>query len=199
MTHREPADPTIEFPIPLIGFAAFSGTGKTTLLVKLLPRLKQAGLRVAVVKHAHHSFEMDVPGKDSFRLRAAGADEMLVASRGRIGWIRERAETESEPSLREALAVLDPSRLDIVLVEGFKSEALPKIELHRAALGRPLLFPGDRRIIAIASDDAPLAQDPGDLPHLSLDDPDEIANFVLAFAARGRSRGAHRAGRPPPR
>jgi molybdopterin-guanine dinucleotide biosynthesis protein MobB len=178
-------DAAIDYPIPLIGFAAYSGTGKTTLLLKLLPLLKASDLRVAVVKHAHHSFDMDYPGKDSYRLRAAGADEMLVAAKCRIGWIRECNEQRDEPSLREALAVLDPSRLDLVLVEGFKAEAFPKIELHRPALGRPLLFPQDQNIIAIATDAGRLAQDPGDLPRLSINQPTEIAAFVLEFIGRG--------------
>ena len=100
-----------DFPIPLIGFAAFSGTGKTTLLLKLLPLLKQRGLRVGVVKHAHHTFEMDYPGKDSYRLREAGADEMLVAARCRFALIRECPEPAAEPKLSEALALVrSPAR-----------------------------------------------------------------------------------------
>jgi molybdopterin-guanine dinucleotide biosynthesis protein MobB len=180
------ADP-IAFPLPLLGFAAFSGTGKTTLLLDLLPRLKRAGLRIAVVKHAHHTFDMDHPGKDSYRLRGAGADEMLVAGRCRMAWIRECNDNRSEPSLGEALAMLDPQRLDLVLVEGFKHEPIPKIELHRTVLGRPLLFPDDRHVVAIAADDGPLAQDPGELPRLSINDPDEIAAFVLGFIGHGQA------------
>lgn len=176
----------IEFPVPLIGFAAYSGTGKTTLLLKILPLLKAQGLRIAVVKHAHHSFEMDRPGKDSYRLREAGADEMLVASRCRIGWVRECNDNRDEPSLREALAVLDPARIDLVLVEGFKHEPYPKIELHRATLGRPLLFPEDRDVVAIATDGGRLAQDPDGLPQLSINEPAQIADFVLRFIGRGQ-------------
>ena len=175
----------IEYPIPLIGIAAFSGTGKTTLLLKLLPLLKAAGLRVAVVKHAHHSFDLDYPGKDSYRLRAAGADEMVVAARCRMAWIRECQEARDEPSLSEALAVLDPARLDLVLVEGFKAEPIPKIELHRPALGRPLLFPRDPNVIAIATDAPVLAEDPGELPCLSLNRPTEIAAFIQQTVGRG--------------
>ena len=174
----------IEFPVPLIGFAAFSGTGKTTLLLKLLPLLKDAGLRIAVVKHAHHTFEMDQPGKDSYRLRHAGADEMLVAGRCRIGWIRECPDHQQEPGVREVLAMLEPRRLDLVLVEGFKRETFPKIELHRPAMGRPLFFPGDPSIVAIATDGGVLARDPGGLPHLSINDPAEIAGFILQFIGR---------------
>jgi molybdopterin-guanine dinucleotide biosynthesis protein B len=174
----------IEFPVPLVGFAAFSGTGKTTLLLKLLPLLKGAGLRVAVVKHAHHSFEMDQPGKDSFRLRSAGADEMLVAARCRIGWVRECPEHQHEPGLQEVLSILDPLRLDLVLVEGFKAEVFPKIELHRPALGRPLLFPEDPSIVAIATDEGELARDPGKLPRLSINEPAEVAGFILQLTGR---------------
>ena len=181
---------TVRFPVPLIGIAAYSGTGKTTLLLELLPRLKAAGLRIAVVKHAHHSFDMDHPGKDSYRLRAAGADEMLVAARCRIGWIRECDEQQGEPSLSQALAVLDPSRLDLVLVEGFKAESFPKIELHRAALHKPLLFPDDPNIVAIATDDAAPAVDPGELPHLSINRPDEIAAFIQDYIGQGTRNGA---------
>ena len=174
----------IEFPVPLIGFAAFSGTGKTTLLLKLLPLLKGAGLRIAVVKHAHHAFEMDQPGKDSYRLRTAGADEMLIAGKCRIGWIRECPDHQQEPGLTEVLSVLDPERLDLVLVEGFKSEPFPKIELHRPAMGRPLFFPEDPSIVAIATDEGELARDPGGLPRLSINDPAGIAGFILQFIGR---------------
>lgn len=174
----------IDYPIPLLGFAAFSGTGKTTLLLNVLPILKRAGLRVAVIKHAHHTFDMDHPGKDSYRLRQAGADEMLVAGRCRVAWIRECAEPRDEPSLTEALAVLDPQRLDLVLVEGFKHEPVPKIELHRPALGRPLLFPQDPHVVALATDGDPLSADSGDLPLLPINDPVAVAGFVLTFAGK---------------
>lgn len=177
----------IEFPVPMVGFAAFSGTGKTTLLLALVPLLKAAGLRIAVVKHAHHSFEMDQPGKDSYRLRAAGADEMLVAARCRVGWVRECKDRRDEPRLQEVLAMLDPGRLDLVLVEGFKAEPIPKIELHRPAMGRPLLFPHDRNVIAIATDGGPLATDLGELPRLSLNHPAQIATFILKFIGRSES------------
>ncbi len=176
----------IEFPIPLIGFAAYSGTGKTTLLLKLLPLLKGRGLRIAVVKHAHHTFDMDYPGKDSYRLRTAGADEMLVASRCRMAWVRECGDNREEPSLRDALAMLDPARIDLVLVEGFKHEPYPKIELHRAALRKPLLFPDDPHIVAIATDGGRLQRDPGVLPQLSIDRPDEIVDFVLERIGHSR-------------
>ena len=178
--------PAVEFPLPMLGFAAYSGTGKTTLLLKLLPLLKSTGLRIAVVKHAHHAFEMDQPGKDSYRLRTAGADEMLIAGRCRIGWVRECPDHAGEPGLAEVLSVLEPQRLDLVLVEGFKAESFPKIELHRAGTGRPLLFPNDPDIIAIATDEDELVCDPGGLPRLSINDPVAIAEFILNQIGRGR-------------
>ena len=161
--------------VPLLGMAAWSGTGKTTLLEKLIPLLKAKGLRVAVIKHAHHDFDIDRPGKDSHRLRHAGASQMLVASRKRWALMVETDDDRAEPQLDELLAVLDQDKLDLILVEGFKHEAFPRIELHRGALNRPMLFPHDPQIIAIAADcpiDAPI-------PRLDINDVEEIATFVL--------------------
>lgn len=186
-------DVGIRFALPLIGFAAYSGTGKTTLLLQLLPLLKQAGLRIAVVKHAHHEFELDHPGKDSHRLRTAGADEMLVAGRCRVGLIRECHDNPVEPRLSELLGMLDPQRLDLVLVEGFKAERFPKIELHRPVLGFPLLFPRDDSIIAVACD-GKLARPPGDLPELPLNDPGRIAAFILQAIGHDGAYSTTRAG-----
>ena len=166
---------------PVLGFAAWSGTGKTTLLVQLLPRLRRLGLRVGVVKHAHHTFDVDQPGKDSYELRKAGASPMLVASGRRWVLMTEREEG-GDPVLQEMLDQLDQSRLDVILVEGFKHEACPKIELHRPSLGKPLLFPGDPNVIAVAID-APLAR-PTDLPMLDLNDVEAIADFVVDFCRR---------------
>ena len=167
----------IDFPIPLLGFSAYSGTGKTTLLRKLLPLFKAEGLRVAVVKHAHHSFDIDHPGKDSYELRKAGADQMLVASRHRIAFVKETPARRAEPVLEETLALLVPDEVDLVLVEGFKQAAIQKIELHRPALGHPLLYPHDNLIIAIASD-VPL-QKKLSIPLLDLNRPDDIVTFIL--------------------
>lgn len=193
--NSESADATIAtFPVPLMGFAAYSGTGKTTLLIKLLPLLKLSGLRIAVVKHAHHSFDMDQPGKDSYELRAAGADEMLVAARCRFGLIRECRDAGAEPRLIEALEMLQPRRLDLVLVEGFKNEPIPKIELHRAALHKPLLFPHDPNVVAFASDSGTLQDIPTDLPHLSLDRVEDIARFILDFTGLASRQPAINAG-----
>lgn len=162
--------------VPLLGLAAYSGTGKTTLLRRLLPLLKARGLRVGVVKHAHHSFDTDLPGKDSYELRKAGAAQMLVASRRRWALVTETANAR-EPRLEDALRHLDQSALDLVLVEGFKAESFPKIELHRPSLGFPLLCREDRSIIAVATD-VPLATDPG-VPRLDLNRPREIVEFML--------------------
>lgn len=170
----------ISFPVPLLGFCAFSGAGKTTLLRQLLPLLQSAELRTGVIKHAHHQFEIDYPGKDSYELRKAGAEQLVVASRKRMAWIREFDDDRPEPSLQEALKSLDATSLDLVLVEGFKSERIPKIEIHRAALGKPLLFPDDSDVIAIATD-CELPIQARDIPKLDLNLPADIADFILNF------------------
>ena len=181
------------FPGPMMGFAAFSGTGKTTLLLQVLPLLKEAGLRVAVVKHAHHAFDVDYPGKDSHRLRSAGADEMLVAGRCRVALVRECRDSDEEPRLADMLSLLDPARIDLLLVEGFKAERFPKIELHRPSLGYPLLCGRDDSIIAVASDEA-LADIPTDLPELPLNDPARVADFILTFTGLARDEVAVQSG-----
>lgn len=174
---------------PVLGFAAFSDTGKTTLLENLLPLLAGHGLRVGVIKQTHHRFDVDTPGKDSYRLRKAGARRVLVASRLRWALMVENDPPE-EPRLESLLARIDTTRVDLVLVEGFKHERFPKIELHRPSLGKPLLFPGDPTIIAVACD-APLPVET-DLPVLDINNPGEVASFILERflvtwpAARGR-------------
>ncbi len=162
--------------IPVIGFAAFSGTGKTTLLERLLPILTHSGVRIGMIKHAHHQFDIDTPGKDSYRLRKAGATQTLIASSQRWALMTENP-LEDPPKLEELIPQLDQKHLDLILVEGFKQARFPKIELHRPSLGHPLLFPADGDIIAIASD-APL-EIGTDLPQLDLNQPEEIANFIL--------------------
>lgn len=171
--------PTDNSPLPLLGFAAYSGTGKTTLLRQLIPILRKRGLRPALVKHSHHDFDIDVPGKDSHALRLAGADQVLVASRHRRALIIETPEQTDDPPLAELVRLIDPARADLVLVEGFRHEAFPKIELHRPSLGKPLLFPQDPHIIAVACD-GPLPVETR-LPVLDLNDPEAIAGFVEAF------------------
>lgn len=162
--------------VPVVGFAAFSGTGKTTLLTQLLPRLRAAGLRVAVVKHAHHDFEIDREGKDSFELRRAGANQLLIASKHRQALLVER-EADDVLTLDGLLFQLDQRGLDLILVEGFKREPYPKIELRRAALKAPYLYPQDPTVIALATDAEP-TKDPG-LPVLNLNDAQAVAQFII--------------------
>ncbi|MDS1993395.1 bifunctional molybdopterin-guanine dinucleotide biosynthesis adaptor protein MobB/molybdopterin molybdotransferase MoeA [Vibrio parahaemolyticus] len=162
--------------IPIIGFAAYSGTGKTTLLEALLPKLTEAGLRIGMLKHAHHNFDVDKPGKDSYRLRKAGASQMLIASRNRFALMTETPEAEAE--FEYLLTRFDEDKLDVVLVEGCKNIAFPKIELHREEVGKPWLYPHDENIIAIASDTAELDSE---LPQMNINDLDAIAQFVLQY------------------
>ena len=161
----------------ILAFAGYSGSGKTTLLAALIPRLRRRGLRIGVIKHAHHEFEIDYPGKDSYELRHAGAERVLVASSRRSALIVERP-MPVEPTLALLLGELGPQALDLVLVEGFRHERLAKIEVHRPALGRALLCLQDDSIIAVATD-AGLPQ-PVPIPTLDLNDPDAIEAFVLA-------------------
>jgi len=165
--------------VPVLGVCAYSGTGKTTLLERLIPMLKARGLRLALLKHAHHSFEIDQPGKDSYQLRKAGADQVLVASRHRVALIKEYARPGREPRLAELLPCIDTRDLDLVLVEGFKHEPIPKIELYRASLGRPLIHASDPHVIAVAADAPfPLARD---LPLLDLNRPEAIVPFIMGW------------------
>ncbi len=165
----------LESKIPVLGFAAYSGTGKTTLLKQLLPMLRGSGLRVGMIKHAHHDFDVDTPGKDSYELRKAGANEVLIASRKR--WVlMVETDIEGDQQLQEMLNRLDQSSLDLVLVEGFKHEAFPKIELHRSSVGKPLIFPEDSDIIAIATDGELSEQT--NLPLLDINDIQAVAEFV---------------------
>lgn len=166
------------FPdIPVIGFAAYSGTGKTTLLEKLLPLFSLQQKRVAVLKHSHHTFDIDQPGKDSYRLRQAGAQQLLIASQQRTALIIEHPQAEAEPRLDTLLMQFDCAQLDLILVEGFHHWPFAKIELHRPSLGKPLMFPQDNHIVAIASD-APLPTQPH-IPLLNLNHAEEIVHFIL--------------------
>lgn len=162
----------------VLGFAAYSGTGKTSLLTQLLPLLKQQGIKVAVVKHSHHDVEIDQPAKDSYRLRQAGATPVVLASPYRQILIAEH-DPLIPVSLAEQLKVLSVYDLDLVLVEGFRHEAFPKIELHRPSLGKPLLYPNDPHIFAIASDTD--LSVPTDLPLLNLNDIQAIVAFILDY------------------
>ena len=169
----------------MLGFVAFSGTGKTTLLKQIIPLLKARGLQLAVIKHTHHQFDIDTPGKDSYELRQAGAEQLMVASRRRWALMVETPDQVDDPQLDSLIQHLDSTGLDLILVEGFKHEAIPKIELHRPALQKPLLCPEDPDIIAVAND-ASLNQQI-DLPVLALNNPEAIADFVLDFIQHSNS------------
>lgn len=160
--------------IPILGFAAASGTGKTTLLTQLLPLLKKANLRVGLIKHSHHDFEIDHKSKDSFELRKAGATPIAIVSKFRRAIIEE-FEDHVEPNLIEQVALFNPEKIDLILVEGFRGEMFAKIELHRAELNKPLLYQNDVHIIAIATDTFLETN----LPQLNLNFPVEIADFIL--------------------
>ena len=171
--------------IPIVGFSAWSGTGKTTLLTQVIPRLKAKGLRVAVIKHAHHHFDLDRPGKDSYELRKSGADHTIICTTKRMAAITEFASPEQEPTLEQIVEGLDTDRFDILLVEGYKHLAFfAKIELHRAALGKPFLYPEDSNIIALACDKAP-AETPG-IPVLDINNPSAIADFIYDEVYSGK-------------
>jgi molybdopterin-guanine dinucleotide biosynthesis protein B len=161
----------------IIGLAGWSGAGKTTLLAKIIPRLVARGLEVSTLKHAHHGFDVDQPGKDSHTHRMAGATEVLVGSSSRWALVHE-LRGAPEASLRALLAKLSP--VDLVLIEGFKREPHPKLEVYRAAVGKPLLQPDDPHIVAIASDvPVPAAG----VPVVMLGDVDGIVDIVLDRAA----------------
>jgi molybdopterin-guanine dinucleotide biosynthesis protein B len=159
----------------LIGFAGWSGAGKTTLLQRLVPALTGRGMRVSTLKHAHHAFDVDQPGKDSYLHRQAGATEVLVASAARWALMHE-LRGAPEPELPELLAHMTP--VDVVLVEGFKRGAHRKIEVHRAANGKPLLHPGDGSIVALAAD-PPMA---AAIPCVALGNIEAVAALVLRHA-----------------
>jgi molybdopterin-guanine dinucleotide biosynthesis protein MobB len=164
---------------PAVGFAAWSGAGKTTLLTKLIPLLQREGLRVSILKHAHHDFDLDIPGKDSYRLRKAGAVQTLIASDTRRALISELAKPV-EPTISELIQLFDHEQSDLILVEGFRDQAFPKIEVFRPSLGRPPLFCSDPHIIAVVSD-APVDTT---LPVIDLNDARAVATFILRWLGR---------------
>jgi len=159
--------------VKIFGFAGWSGSGKTTLIEKLIPRFAGAGLRVSLIKHAHHSFDVDQPGKDSYRHRHAGASEVLVSSSRRWVLMHELRGAQ-EPSFEEQVKRVSPC--DLLIVEGFKFAPIPKLEVWRAATGEPLLHPNDPHIVAVASD----AKVKTSLPLLDLNDDAGVAAFIMS-------------------
>lgn len=158
----------------VLGFAGFSGSGKTTLIEAVIPQLVQRGLRVSLIKHAHHEFDVDQPGKDSYRHRAAGATQVLVSSRVRWALVHE-LRAAPEPSLKVHLTSM--AECDVVIVEGYKHEPIAKIEVHRAAVRAPWLFPTDANVIAIATDEALQTR----LPCLDVNSPKQVADFIAEY------------------
>ena len=173
--------------LPLLGFCAYgSGTGKTTLLTQLIPELTALGIRVSVIKHAHHQFDIDHPGKDSYRLREAGAVQMMVGSRKRWALMTELSRIgrdEAEPKLEQLIAQMDIGLADLILVEGFRGADIAKIEVYRAELNTPLLAEDDHSIIAIATDSVISSAQ----PQINLNDIPAIARFVLAWLNTAKS------------
>lgn len=165
----------------VIGFSGYSGSGKTTLVEQVIARLRLAGQRVSVVKHAHHDFDIDHPGKDSHRHREAGAFEVLIASDRRLAKIRE-FELRADPTVHQLIAEL--YEVDWVLVEGFKRADVLKLEVWRADTGKPAQYPHDPFIVAIATDSPERLPHPTGLPLLDLNDPDAVTAFLLADPAR---------------
>jgi molybdopterin-guanine dinucleotide biosynthesis protein B len=178
----------LQMSIPrVIGFAGWSGAGKTTLITRLVPLLTARGLSVSTIKHAHHHFDIDQPGKDSYEHRRSGAQEVLVASAQRWALMHE-LRGAPEPGLDELLSHLAP--VDLVIVEGFKRTTPVKIEVHRPSVGKPLLYPDDPAIVAVASD-VPVGLKPG-MPNLALDDLAAIAVCVLLHAMPATELSANR-------
>jgi molybdopterin-guanine dinucleotide biosynthesis protein B len=160
----------------IIGLAGWSGSGKTTLNTKLIPALRARGLRVSTLKHAHHGFDLDRPGKDSFVHRESGATEVIISSARRWAVLHELRD-EPEWNMVDLVAKMSP--VDLVLVEGFKRDAFPKLEIHRAENGKPLLYPDDPHIVAVACDSAlPDAK----IPVVDLNDIEKIADLLLKHA-----------------
>ncbi len=174
-------------PIPVIGFVAPSGTGKTTLIRQLVPLLRQRGLRVGYLKHSHHRIEVDRPGKDSYEIREAGASQVLLATGER--WIMQSAQRQpgQDPDLPAMLALFDPRLVDLILVEGFKFSAYPKLEVHRAALAKPYLYPGDPTIRALISDASPPTG--AHPPLLPLGDAGAIVDYLLSLLSQAGDQG----------
>lgn len=165
--------------IPLLGIVAYSGTGKTTLLKQLIPYLRSRGIRTGLIKHTHHDVDVDTPGKDSFELRKAGADQTMVASNNRWALMTETPE-QNQPGLNYLASRFDGHNLDIILVEGFKREEIEKIALHREETGRPLNKLIDDQVIAVATDLTSIPTFDG-ITVLDLNNTDEIGEFIVEW------------------
>ena len=163
--------------VPVLGFVAPSGTGKTTLLSKLIPLLRDRGLRVAVIKHSHHNVDIDKPGKDTYILRQAGANQTLIASKQRWALMVENDTHEDEVDLNEIIQHLDQSQLDLILVEGFKHSNFQKIEIYRSGKGYQPLFLSDANIIAVVSDKH--IEETENIGVLDLNNTDEILKYIV--------------------
>tara|TARA_Y100001936_G_scaffold76196_1_gene74683 strand:+ start:1493 stop:2011 length:519 start_codon:yes stop_codon:yes gene_type:complete len=162
----------------IIGFAAFSGTGKTTLIKKIVSILSKKKYTVSVIKHAHHNFDLDQPGKDSYEIRKSGAENILISSEKRWALIHENKNNQ-ELSLEDLLNILGNIDSDIILVEGFKKENFPKIELYREEIGKDILFYNDKNIVAFATDvDINIEQN---IEKLDINDPQQIVDYIIKF------------------
>ncbi|WP_299731362.1 molybdopterin-guanine dinucleotide biosynthesis protein B [uncultured Endozoicomonas sp.] len=170
----------IKLTIPVLGIAAHSGTGKTTLIEQLIPILMNSGFRIGMVKASHHTIEPDPPGKDSFRLRQAGAHQLVLSTPGRSICYTEYAQGH-ERCLEEQLNLLDHDALNLIIVEGFREAPIPKIELHRSDYDKPYLFPSDPNIIAIAWDINDGITLPSTITELDINNPANIAAFIEQF------------------
>jgi molybdopterin-guanine dinucleotide biosynthesis protein B len=160
----------------VLGIAGWSGSGKTSLLIRLIPLLRARGLRVTTVKHAHHEFDVDTPGKDSWEHRKAGASEVIICSSRRWVQMHELGD-DTEPTLGELLQLASPC--DLILIEGYKHQRHPKLEVFRTAVGKPLLYPDDPQVLAIATDARLTGAHP---PRVDLNDASAVAECVLACA-----------------
>lgn len=179
MVNEQSVPSELSAPFPVLGVAAWSGTGKTTLLEKLLPQLRAIGLKVAVIKHAHHSFEIDQPGKDSYKLRNAGAAPVLVASRQRFALMQETPGLD-EPDLAQLIAMMVPHHPDLVIVEGFKAWPIPKLVLYREGIGDAAILTGPW-VAAVALSGAPPRELAASVTCLNLDDSEAISRWVATW------------------
>ncbi|WP_072573193.1 molybdopterin-guanine dinucleotide biosynthesis protein B [Granulibacter bethesdensis] len=186
MTPGTSPDPALAKP-KILGIAGWSGSGKTTLLTSLIPRLIASGLRVSTIKHAHHGFDLDRPGKDSWRHREAGAHEVMLMGEARWALLHEPRADEEAPDLDRLVQRMAP--VDVILVEGFRTYPHPKIEVYRPVTGKPPLWPDQRDIVAVAASPFPLETQENGMNKpcfLPLDDVQAVANWTIGFLSRYR-------------